>query len=106
MALCDRLEETRARREETRDGLTRASLTRLTAPDADASAFRAHAQFAIGALPALTTRADQVKQLCQTILSLAVRGKLVEQDPADEPASELIKRIDAEKRRLVKAGRD
>ena len=38
------------------------------------------------------------------ILDLAVRGKLVEQDPNDEPASELLKRIATEKARLVKAG--
>ena len=38
------------------------------------------------------------------ILDLAVRGKLVEQDPNDEPASELLKRIAAEKGRLVKEG--
>ena len=35
---------------------------------------------------------------------LAVRGKLVEQDPKDEPASELLKRIHADKMRLVRAG--
>ena len=39
------------------------------------------------------------------VLDLAVRGKLVEQNPADEPASELLKRITAEKARLVKAGK-
>ena len=33
-----------------------------------------------------------------------MRGKLVEQNPADEPASELLKRIAVEKARLVKAG--
>ncbi|MDE0258183.1 MAG: restriction endonuclease subunit S [Gammaproteobacteria bacterium] len=93
MALCDRLEETRAAREDTRDRLTKASLARLTAPDTDEPTFRGHARFAIHALPALTARADQVKDLRPTILSLAVRGKLVEQDPADEPASELLKRI-------------
>ncbi|HKZ00632.1 MAG TPA: restriction endonuclease subunit S, partial [Pyrinomonadaceae bacterium] len=43
-------------------------------------------------------------QLRQTILNLAVRGKLVPQDPKDEPASELLKRIQAEKARLVKEG--
>ena len=73
---------------------TKASLTRLNAPDADVPTFRSHARFAIDALTALTARADQVKHLRQTILSLAVRGKLVEQDPEDEPASELLKRTE------------
>jgi len=47
---------------------------------------------------------DAIPRLRQFILDLAVRGKLVEQDPNDEPASELLKRIQAEKARLVKAG--
>lgn len=104
MALCDRLEEARKTREETRDKLTAASLARLTAPDTTAEDFPTHANFAVEALPALTTRPDQIKALSQTILNLAVRGKLVEQDPADEPASELLERIAGEKGRLVKAG--
>ncbi|MEX2453202.1 MAG: restriction endonuclease subunit S [Rhodospirillaceae bacterium] len=104
MALCDRLEEARATRETTRDRLTAASLARLSAPDADAETFRTHARFALDALPAFTTRPDQIKILRQTILNLAVRGKLVEQDPADEPATQLLERIAAEKARLVKAG--
>ena len=103
MALCDRLEESRAAREDTRDRLTKASYPRLTQADTDESAFRAHARFAVEALPALTGRADQVKHLRQTVLDLAVQGKLVEQDPADEPASELLKRIAVEKARLVEA---
>ena len=55
--------------------------------------FRSYARFAIDALPALTARADQVKHLREAILNLAVRGKLVEQDPAEEPTAELLKRI-------------
>lgn len=42
---------------------------------------------------------DAVDRLRRFVLDLAVRGKLVEQDPADEPASELLKRIAAEKAR-------
>ena len=44
---------------------------------------------------------EDVARLNEAILQLAVQGKLVPQDPADEPASELLKRIRAEKRRLV-----
>jgi type I restriction enzyme S subunit len=47
---------------------------------------------------------DAVPRLRRFILDLAVRGKLVEQDPNDEPASELLKRIELEKARLVKIG--
>ena len=41
----------------------------------------------------------------QKVLDLAIRGKLVPQNPEDEPASELMKRINAEKEALVKAGK-
>ena len=47
---------------------------------------------------------DAIARLRRFILDLAVRGKLVPQDPNDEPASELLKRIAKEKARLVKAG--
>ena len=45
------------------------------------------------------------KLLRQKILDLAIRGKLVPQNPTDEPASELLKKIKAEKDALVKAGK-
>ncbi|MEX2167679.1 MAG: restriction endonuclease subunit S [Pirellulales bacterium] len=48
---------------------------------------------------------DAVPRLRRFILDLAVRGKLVEQDPKDEPAAELLERIRAEKARLVKEGK-
>jgi type I restriction enzyme S subunit len=70
MALCDRLEAARAEREAVRDRLVAASLARLDTPDPDT--FRGDARFALDALPALTARADQIKQLRQTILNLAV----------------------------------
>ncbi|MDZ4150564.1 restriction endonuclease subunit S, partial [Methylicorpusculum sp.] len=60
--------------------------------------------FILENLPRLTTRPAHIKQLRQTILNLAVRGKLVPQDPNDEPASDLFKRVQTEKSTMVKAG--
>ncbi len=45
------------------------------------------------------------KKLRQKILDLAIHGKLVPQDPNDEPASVLLERINAEKERLIKEGK-
>ena len=95
--LCDRLEAARTEREATRDRMAAASLVRLNDPDPDPVVFRNHAAFAIENLTPLTTRTDQIKALRQTILNLAVRGKMVPQDPNDEPAAELLKRIAKEK---------
>lgn len=130
LGLLGRLEAARQTREATRDRLTAATLARLTAPDTDAEApatptptaddtdpaatlatasprtFPKAARFALDALPALTTRPDQIKPLRQTILNLAVRGKLVAQDPADEPAVDYVRGLDEmppKSRKLVKA---
>ena len=103
MALCDRMEAARTEREATRDQLAASSLARLNDPDPDPVVFRNQAAFALENLAPLTTRIDQIKDLRQTILNLAVHGKLVRQNPSDEPASELLKRVAAEKARLVKA---
>ncbi|WP_297492794.1 restriction endonuclease subunit S [Acidocella sp.] len=102
MALCDRLEAARAEREATRDRLTAASLARLNTPDP--ATFQADVRFALNTIPALTNRPDQIKQLRQTILNLAVRGKLVPQDPKDESASELLKKIQKKRGRLLASG--
>jgi len=83
MALCDRLEAARARREATRDRLSVASLARLSAPEPDA--FRDGVRFSLNALPELTARADQIKQLGRAFLDLAMRGRLVPHYPDDEP---------------------
>lgn len=90
MKLCDRLDETRGARDDTRDRFTKASYARLTEPDTDERTFRSHARFAVDALPALTAQRDQVKHLRHTILSLAVRGKLVEQDRGLTPVATLL----------------
>ncbi|MCL2657851.1 MAG: restriction endonuclease subunit S [Betaproteobacteria bacterium] len=48
---------------------------------------------------------DGIKKLRELILTLAMQGRLVAQDPKDAPASELLKEIEAEKQRLVKEGK-
>ena len=103
MDLCDQLEEGRIARKQTRAQLTKASFARLIESEVDATTFRSQARFTIDTIPALTARADQIIRLRDTILDLAVRGKLVEQKPEDEPASELLHRIESEKTRLWKA---
>ena len=92
-------------REATRDRMATASLARLNTPDPDPATFQNHAAFALNNLTPLTTRPDQIKALRQTILNLAVRGKLVAQNPNDAPASELLKRIEKEKKSLIRSGK-
>lgn len=57
-------------------------------------------QALIDNLPLIAAAPDGIKALRGLILDLAVRGKLVPQDPKDEPASELLKRVESDKRRL------
>ena len=60
-------------------------------------------------ISALQEHETKVKELCaeakSRILDLAIRGKLVPQDPADEPASVLLERIRADKEEQIKAGK-
>ena len=103
MALCDELEAAQAQRESRRDRLVTATLHALnngaTPPDQ-----RRAARFYFNHLPRLTTRPHHVRQLRQTILNLAVRGKLAPQDPNDEPAALLLKRIALQRRKLLEEG--
>ncbi len=94
MALCDRLEAARKARESTCDRLAAASLVRLNAPHPET--FHADAHFVLDALPAVTSRADQIKQLRQSVLNLAVRGYLVPQVLKDEPAANFDREIPAD----------
>lgn len=48
---------------------------------------------------------DNIQALRNKVLELAIQGKLVEQDPNDEPASELIRKIQVERTQLVKEGK-
>lgn len=123
MGLCDQLAAARNEREARRDRLVAASLHHLQNADdltpsrQEAKKSPAIGKATLGALPPgreplflqnfprLTTRPEHIKQLRQTILNLAVCGRLVPQDPNDEPAAELLKRIQAQKALLVKEGK-
>ena len=105
MALCDELEAKQTEREQRRDRLVAATLQGLNNPDDDSKdgrGFQDTARFYFNHLPRLSTRPEHVQQLRQTILNLAVRGKLVEQDPADEPARFLVQRIENVKKDLTR----
>lgn len=103
MALCDRLEAARAEREAARDRLTAASLARLNT--ADSGSLAHDARFVVDAMPSLLARARQVMQMRQTLLHLAVRGRLVAQDPSDESASALLARISTSRAAQSHTGR-
>ena len=100
MGLCDRLEAAQKDRESQRDRLVASSLHHLNQAT-EKEEFRDRAQFYFDRLPKLTTRSEHIKQLRQTILNLAVCGKLVPQDPNDEPASELLDRIEKRRTHLL-----
>ncbi|MBV2150906.1 restriction endonuclease subunit S [Sphingobium sp. AS12] len=99
MSLCDQLELARIDREAARDTFALSTVSRLNTPDPET--FAADVRFALANLTPLTTRADQIKHLRETILNLAVRGMLVKQSPSEEPAGELIKKISQAKHKLL-----
>lgn len=103
MALCERLEAAQAERESRRDRLMVATLQRLSQPvDEDATMARVNTRFYLRHLPRLTTRPEQIQQLRETVLNLAIRGRLVPQDSEDVSASELLRKIQKEKACLAK----
>jgi type I restriction enzyme S subunit len=101
MALCDQLEQQTESSLDAHNLLVDTLLTTLT--DArDANELSDNWARLSEHFDTLITTDYAVEQLKQTILQLAVQGKLVPQDPNDEPASELLKRIAAEKEQLIK----
>ncbi|EEF9795009.1 restriction endonuclease subunit S [Salmonella enterica] len=104
MSLCDQLEQHSLTSLDAHQQLVETLLTTLTdSQNADALAenwARISEHF-----DTLFTTEASIDALKQTILQLAVMGKLVPQDPNDEPASELLKRIAQEKAQLVKDGK-
>lgn len=104
MALCDRLEAQQAEADSAHAQLVQALLDSLTQAS-DATDFAANWQRLAEHFHTLFTTESSIDALKQTLLQLAVMGKLVPQDPSDEPASELLTRIAAEKQRLMAEGK-
>lgn len=103
MALLDRLEAARSTREATRRALRDSSLAALRDADTPDDLESAWQRVAAHMDDLLATPED-LPPFRQTILQLAVRGRLVRQDPTDEPASALLERIGREKAKLLKSG--
>ncbi len=104
MALCDRLEAQQADAESAHARLVQALLDSLT-QTTDATDFASNWQRLAENFHTLFTTEPSIDALKQTLLQLAVMGKLVPQDPSNEPASVLLKRIAEEKARLVAEGK-
>lgn len=104
MSFCDELESAHAKREACRDKLVTASLHRLSSAAGDPTSFHESARFYLNHLPRLTARPEHIQQLRETILELAVQGKLADQGSLDGSASDLIAKVADERKRRVQAG--
>jgi len=103
MALCDKLEEEQEENGATHQILVETLLNTLTNVETP-EAFTQSRQRIAGHFDVLFTTEKSIDKLQETILQLAVMGKLVAQDLDDEPASVLLEKIAEEKERLVKEG--
>jgi type I restriction enzyme S subunit len=101
MALCDKLEVRRQIKQEIQSKLNVATLDGMLSAE-NKEEFEQYWQHICENFDLLYDNPENVEKLRQAILQLAVQGKLVSQNPGDEPASVLIENIKAEKRRLIK----
>lgn len=101
MALCDQLEQQTESSIQAHAILVDTLLSTLT-NSANADELQQNWARIAGHFDTLLTTEQSIDAFKQTILQLAVMGKLVRQNPDDEPASVLLERIAAEKDRLVK----
>ncbi|XEH50427.1 restriction endonuclease subunit S [Edwardsiella tarda] len=104
MALCDQLEQRSESQLVAHQTLVETLLATLT-DSADSDELAQNWMRISTHFDTLFTTEASIDALKQTILQLAVMGKLIPQDPNDEPTSVLLERITAEKARLVKEGK-
>lgn len=103
MSLCDKLEEQQFNNLKTHQLLVKTLLETLTQA-VDTNELQAAWERMSTHFDTLFCTENSIDQLKQTILQLAVMGKLVKQDPNDEPANELLKKIANVKEILVEKG--
>jgi type I restriction enzyme S subunit len=103
MALCDQLEAQHSDAADAHEQLVRNLLDTLTQSQS-ASDFDTNWQRIAAHFDTLFATEASIDALKQTLLQLAVMGKLVAQDADDEPASDLLKRIQTEKAKLIAEG--
>jgi type I restriction enzyme S subunit len=101
MALCDILEQQQEDSIQAHETLVEVLLEALTSA-ADADAFQAAWQRISEHFDVLFTTERSVDKLKETVLQLAVMGKLVPQDPTDEPASDLLRVLQSNKQALIR----
>lgn len=104
MALCDQLEQQHTNAQDAHETLVSQLLATLTQSQ-NAAEFNANWQRIYAYFDVLFTTEASIDVLKQTLLQLAVMGKFLPQDPNDEPAIELLKRIQAEKAKLISEGK-
>lgn len=101
MALCDELEERQQKRREGCMRINNGAIAQLLTTH-EPDTFTQHWQRIYDNFDLLYSVPENISKLRQAILQLAVQGKLVPQDPNDEPASVLLEKIKAEKEWLIK----
>jgi type I restriction enzyme, S subunit len=89
MARCDELEAAQTHREARRDRLRATTLRNLVAPEEP----KENARFFLRHSARMITSPEHVAGVRQAILDLAVRGRILPQDPTEEPASDLLREI-------------
>jgi type I restriction enzyme S subunit len=106
MRLCDELEARQQAKRKSRARLNSATLAPLNNAASLAQDEFAQASTRLAAnFSRLYDSAETVAALRSTMLQLALQGKLIPQDPSDEPASSLLEKVNKEKKRLVKEGK-
>jgi len=104
MLLCDQLELQKNERKQKIIEVHTAAVNRLLTV-VDEVSFNSSGQFITRHFSELYSIPENITKLKKSIMQLAVMGKLVSQDPNDQPMGELLKEIESEKKQLIQKGK-